>query len=88
MTGVQAIYPMGFDAFGLPAENAAIKRNINPREWTESNIAYMKTQLKSMGERFHGTKLASTIDPDYYRWTQWMFTQFLSMTSPTAEREW
>lgn len=76
MTGVQAIYPMGFDAFGLPAENAAIKRDINPREWTESNIDYMKTQLKSMGNAFSWDKTASTIDPDYYRWTQWMFTQF------------
>ncbi len=78
MTGVQAIYPMGFDAFGLPAENAAIKRNINPREWTESNIAHMKTQLKSMGNAFSWDKTASTIDPDYYRWTQWMFTQFFA----------
>lgn len=76
MTGVQAIYPMGFDAFGLPAENAAIKRNINPREWTESNIEYMKGQLASMGNAFSWDKTASTIDPDYYRWTQWMFTQF------------
>ena len=76
MQGKQVIYPMGFDAFGLPAENAAIKRNIDPKEWTESNIAFMKEQLKSMGAAFSWDKTASTIDPSYYKWTQWMFTQF------------
>lgn len=76
MTGTDVIYPMGFDAFGLPAENAAIKRNINPREWTESNIEYMKQQLASMGNAFTWNKTASTIDPNYYKWTQWMFAQF------------
>lgn len=76
MNGVQVAYPMGFDAFGLPAENAAIKRSINPREWTESNIEYMKGQLSSMGNAFSWDMTASTIDPDYYRWTQWMFTKF------------
>ena len=76
MTGKQVLYPMGFDAFGLPAENAAIKRNINPREWTESNIAYMKGQLESMGNAFSWDKTTSSTDPAYYKWTQWMFTQF------------
>lgn len=76
MQGKQVVYPMGFDAFGLPAENAAIKRNINPREWTESNIEYMRTQLDSMGSSFSWDKTATTIDPAYYKWTQWMFTQF------------
>jgi len=76
MMGKQVLYPMGFDAFGLPAENAAIKRDINPREWTESNIEYMKGQLGSMGAAFSWNNTASTIDPDYYRWTQWMFTEF------------
>lgn len=76
MEGKQVLYPMGFDAFGLPAENAAIKRNINPREWTESNIAFMKGQLESMGNAFSWDKTTSSTDPEYYRWTQWMFTQF------------
>jgi leucyl-tRNA synthetase len=76
MTGKQVIYPMGFDAFGLPAENAAIKRKLNPREWTEGNIEYMKGQLASMGNAFSWDKTTSTIDPAYYKWTQWMFTQF------------
>ncbi len=76
MHGSQVIYPMGFDAFGLPAENAAIKRDINPREWTEGNIAHMRDQLESMGASFSWDKSASTIDPAYYKWTQWMFTEF------------
>ncbi len=76
MQGKQVVYPMGFDAFGLPAENAAIKRSVNPREWTEGNIEFMKTQLESMGAAFSWDKTASTIDPAYYKWTQWMFTKF------------
>lgn len=76
MIGKQVLFPIGFDAFGLPAENAAIKRNINPREWTESNIEYMKGQLKSMGNAFSWDKTTSSTDPEYYKWTQWMFTQF------------
>lgn len=76
MTGKQVLYPMGFDAFGLPAENAAIKRNINPREWTEQNIEYMKGQLESMGSAFSWDKTTSSTDPAYYKWTQWMFTKF------------
>jgi leucyl-tRNA synthetase len=76
MMGKQVLFPIGFDAFGLPAENAAIKRNINPREWTAENIAYMKDQLTSMGNAFSWDKTTSSTDPEYYKWTQWMFTQF------------
>ncbi|MFT5849597.1 MAG: leucyl-tRNA synthetase, partial [Patiriisocius sp.] len=76
MTGKQMIYPIGFDAFGLPAENAAIKRDLNPKEWTEGNIAYMKEQLTSMGASFSWDKTTATTDASYYKWTQWMFTQF------------
>lgn len=76
MSGKQVLYPMGFDAFGLPAENAAIKRDINPREWTESNIAHMREQLTSMGAAFSWDKTTSSTDQDYYKWTQWMFTEF------------
>ncbi|MEK7499516.1 MAG: class I tRNA ligase family protein, partial [Patescibacteria group bacterium] len=72
----QVLFPIGFDAFGLPAENAAIKRNIDPKQWTTENIAYMKTQLESMGNAFSWDKTTSSIDPAYYEWTQWMFTQF------------
>ena len=76
MTGKQVLFPMGFDAFGLPAENAAIKRNINPQKWTEENVAYMRNQLESMGNAFSWDKTTSSTDEEYYRWTQWMFTQF------------
>ena len=76
MTGKQVLYPMGFDAFGLPAENAAIKRNLNPREWTESNIKYMRSQMDRMGNAFSWDKTVNSTDPEYYRWTQWMFTKF------------
>jgi leucyl-tRNA synthetase len=76
MIGKQVLYPMGFDAFGLPAENAAIKRNINPREWTESNIEFMRGQLESMGNAFSWNKTTASIDPAYYKWTQWMFEEF------------
>lgn len=76
MHGKQILYPMGFDAFGLPAENAAIKKNINPKEWTEGNISYMREQLESMGSSFSWDKTTSSTDADYYKWTQWMFTEF------------
>lgn len=76
MQGKQVLFPIGFDAFGLPAENAAIKHNLDPKEWTESNIDYMKKQLKSMGNAFSWDVSVSSTDPEYYKWTQWMFTQF------------
>lgn len=76
MTGVNVLYPMGFDAFGLPAENAAIKHKANPREWTEQNIKTMRIQLDSMGNAFSWNQTCSSTDPDYYKWTQWMFTKF------------
>lgn len=73
MNGKNVLYPTGFDAFGLPAENAAIQRNINPRDWTEDNIKQMTKQLKSIGAMFDWSRAVSTIDPEYYKWTQWMF---------------
>jgi leucyl-tRNA synthetase len=76
MTGKQVLYPMGFDAFGLPAENAAIKRNLDPKAWTDDNIAYMKAQLASMGNAFSWDKTTNSTDPDYYKWTQAMFGKF------------
>ena len=76
MCGKQVIFPIGFDAFGLPAENAAIKRKLNPKNWTNENIAYMRQQLSSMGNAFTWNKTTSSTDPEYYKWTQWMFTKF------------
>jgi len=76
MRGYNVLFPMGFDAFGLPAENAAIKRSIHPREWTYANIANMRKQLKSMGAMIDWRREAISSDPEYYRWTQWFFVQF------------
>ncbi|MDO8481574.1 MAG: class I tRNA ligase family protein [bacterium] len=75
MQGKNVLYPIGFDAFGLPAENAAIKNKLNPRKWTEENIAYMKNQISSMGTSFDWSREVITCDPDYYKWTQWLFLQ-------------
>lgn len=73
MQGFNVLSPIGFDAFGLPAENAAIKRKIHPKTWTYKNIATMKNQLKSMGAVYDWSREVITADPDYYKWTQWMF---------------
>lgn len=76
MRGHNVLFPMGFDAFGLPAENAAIKRNIHPKQWTYANIENMRRQLRSMGTMFDWRREAISADPQYYRWTQWFFLQF------------
>jgi leucyl-tRNA synthetase len=76
MKGKNVLFPMGFDAFGLPAENAAIKNKLNPRKWTEKNIEYMHEQMASMGASFDWSREVQTIDPKYYKWTQWQFLQF------------
>ncbi len=76
MKGYNVVFPMGFDAFGLPAENAAIKRKIHPKEWTYSNIDNMRRQLRSMGAMIDWEREAISSDPKYYKWTQWFFVQF------------
>ncbi len=75
MRGFNVLFPMGFDAFGLPAENAAIDRNIHPKEWTYANIERMRKQIKSMGAMFDWRREAISSDPEFYRWTQWFFLQ-------------
>jgi leucyl-tRNA synthetase len=77
MQGLNVVYPIGFDAFGLPAENAAIKHNVHPRDWTYRNIERMRRQLRSMGAMFDWRREAVSADPDYYRWTQWFFNRLL-----------
>ena len=76
MQGYNVFFPIGFDAFGLPAENAAIKHNIHPKKWTYSNIEHMRGQLRSMGNSFDWRSEIISADPKYYRWTQWFFEQF------------
>src|SRR5438067_1959752 len=77
MRGYNVLFPMGFDAFGLPAENAAIKNHSHPSEWTYQNIDHMRGQLKSMGAMFDWDREVITASPDYYKWTQWWFLKLL-----------
>ena len=78
MKGYNVLFPMGFDAFGLPAENAAIARNIHPAKWTFANIEKMRGQLRSMGAMFDWEREAVSADPSYYKWTQWFFKQLIA----------
>jgi leucyl-tRNA synthetase len=78
MRGYNVMFPIGFDAFGLPAENAAIKQGIHPKKWTYANIHRMRSQLRSMGAMFDWRREAVSSDPEYYRWTQWFFVQLFT----------
>jgi leucyl-tRNA synthetase len=75
MQGKNVLHPMGWDAFGLPAENAAIQNKTAPAKWTQENIAYMKAQLKSLGFGIDWTRELATCEPSYYKWEQWFFTK-------------
>jgi leucyl-tRNA synthetase len=76
MKGYNVLFPMGYDAFGLPAENAAVQRNVHPAKWTYANIKRMREQLRTMGTMFDWERETVSCDPAYYKWTQWFFKQF------------
>lgn len=86
MQGYNVLYPMGWDAFGLPTENFAIKNKIRPEVVTENNIKNFKRQMQSIGFSFDWDREINTTDPDYYKWTQWIFIQMFKKDLPIKKK--
>jgi len=88
LKGYCVIHPMGFDSFGLPAENAAIKRNIHPHEWTETNMARMRAQMERLGLAYDWDREVVTSHPDYYKWTQYLFLKLFDHGLAIKKKTW
>lgn len=88
MKGYNVLHPIGWDALGLPAENAAIKHGVHPHQWTMENINYMRSQLKKMGFSYDWSRELSTCDPEYYRWNQWIFLQLYKRGLAYRKKSW
>ena len=88
MRGLNVIHPIGWEAFGMPAENAAIQEGIHPREWTLGNIAHMRRQLKRMGYSYDWSREVTTCQPDYYKWNQWIFLKLLERGLAYRKKSW
>ena len=86
LNGFNVMQPMGWDAFGMPAENAAMKNNVAPAAWTYDNIEYMKTQLKSLGFAIDWEREVATCKPEYYRWEQWLFTKLFEKRHRVSQK--
>ncbi len=87
MQGYNVLYPIGWDAFGLPTENFAIKNHVHPKEVTKKNVARFKSQLQSLGLSFDWSREVNTTDPKYYKWTQWIFTRLYNTWFDEVEQK-
>ena len=88
MKGFNVLHPIGWDALGMPAENAAIKNSIHPREWTMGNIEHMRTQLKRMGFSYDWDREVNSCQPDYYKWNQWIFLKMFEKGLAFRKESW
>ncbi len=88
LEGYNVLYPIGWDAFGLPTENFAIKNHIHPAEVTKQNVAHFKAQLQALGLSFDWSREINTTDPKYFKWTQWIFLQLYKHGLAYIRKKW